>query len=97
MAELRWAETAVKDLDHICAYIASDSEEYARIFARKIIDTIETAAAFPYSGRIVSEMKIETIREKVLMNYRIIYRINNDSVEVVRIVHNSRYFKDINQ
>lgn len=97
MAELRWAESALKDLDNICNYIAEDSEEYARMFARSIIDSIETAAAFPYSGRIVPEMKNELIREKILTNYRIIYRINNDSIEVVRIMHNARNFKDINQ
>lgn len=97
MAELRWAESAVKDLNNICIYIAEDSAEYARMFARRIMDTIETTAAFPYSGRIVPEMKNEMIREKILSNYRIIYRINNDSVEVVRIIHNARNFKDINQ
>lgn len=96
MAELKWAESAVKDLDNICTYIAEDSEEYARMFARKIIDTIETTAAFPYSDRIVPEMQNEMIREKILTNYRIIYRINNDSIEVVRIIHNARNFKDIN-
>ncbi|MCT2536522.1 type II toxin-antitoxin system RelE/ParE family toxin [Aquibacillus koreensis] len=97
MAELRWAESAVKDLDNICTYIAEDSEEYARMFARKIMDAIETTAVFPNSGRIVSELKDEKIREKVLSNYRIIYRINNDAVEVVRIIHNARNFKYINQ
>lgn len=96
MAELRWAESAVKDLDIICNYIAEDSEEYARMFARSIIDSVETAAAFPYSGRVVPEMNNEMLREKVLTNYRIIYRINNDSIEVVRIIHNARNFKDIN-
>lgn len=96
MAKLRWAESAVKDLDNICNYIAEDSEEYARMFARSIIDSIETMATFPYSGRIVPELKNDMVREKVLTNYRIIYRINDDSIEVVRIIHNARNFKDIN-
>ncbi|WP_264184015.1 type II toxin-antitoxin system RelE/ParE family toxin [Bacillus shivajii] len=67
------------------------------MFARSIIDSIETTADFPYSGGIVPEMKNEMIREKVLTNYRIIYRINKDSIEVVRIIYNARNFKDINQ
>lgn len=66
MVELRWAETAVRDLDQLCTYIAEDSEEYARMFARRVMDIIETTAAFPYSGRIVPEMKNEMIREKIL-------------------------------
>ncbi|WP_272434524.1 hypothetical protein [Terrihalobacillus insolitus] len=40
MAELRWAESAVKDLDNICTYIAEDSEEYSRMFARRIMNAI---------------------------------------------------------
>ncbi|GAQ17588.1 plasmid stabilisation system protein [Oceanobacillus picturae] len=91
------AESAVKDLDNVCTYIAEDSEEYARMFARRIMEAIETTAVFPHSGRIVPELKDEKVREKVLSNYRIIYRINNDAVEVVRIIHNARNFKDITQ
>ncbi len=30
MAELRWAESAVKDLDNICTYIAEDSERICK-------------------------------------------------------------------
>lgn len=48
MVDLRWAESAVKDLEDICNFIANDSGEYARNTARRIIDTIETIATFPY-------------------------------------------------
>lgn len=95
MAELRWAESAVKDLEQICNYIAEDSEEYAKIFARRIIDSIETTAIFPHSGRVVPEMKNEMIREKVFNNYRIIYRVKDVSIEIVRIIHNARNIKDL--
>lgn len=95
MVELRWVESAVKDLEQICNYIADDSEEYAKIFARRIIDLIETTAVFPYSGRIVPEMKNEMIREKIFNNYRIIYRIKDESIEIVRIIHNARNIKEL--
>ncbi|MDR6123441.1 toxin ParE1/3/4 [Bacillus sp. SLBN-46] len=90
MVELRWSESAVCDLEEICNYIANDSEEYAKSFARRIIDMIETIAAFPYSGRIVPEFNEEKIREKIFLNYRIIYLINTDKMAIVRIIHNAR-------
>ncbi|MEH7440523.1 type II toxin-antitoxin system RelE/ParE family toxin [Neobacillus drentensis] len=90
MVELRWSESAVYDLEEICNYIANDSEEYAKSFARRIIDMIETIAAFPYSGRIVPEFNEGKIREKVFLNYRIIYLINTDKMDIVRIIHNAR-------
>jgi len=34
MTEIRWAQSAVNDLEEICTYISYDSEEYARLFAR---------------------------------------------------------------
>ncbi|MBU9719910.1 MULTISPECIES: type II toxin-antitoxin system RelE/ParE family toxin [Bacillaceae] len=95
MVELVWAESAVKDLEGICNYIAQDSEEYANIFAIRVIDTIETIAIFPSSGRVVPELNNDMIREMVLTNYRIIYRFNNEKMEIVRIIHNARQLKKL--
>lgn len=66
MAQLRWADSAVKDLGKICDFIAGDSEIYAKLFARKVIETVERTAIFPYSGRIVPEINNEMVREKIL-------------------------------
>ncbi|MDG5787383.1 type II toxin-antitoxin system RelE/ParE family toxin [Evansella sp. AB-P1] len=95
MVELVWAKSAVKDLEGICNYIAQDSEEYANIFASRVIDTIETIAIFPSSGRVVPELNNDMIREMVLTNYRIIYRINNEKMEIVRIIHNAKQLKKL--
>src|SRR3954451_22568977 len=95
MVDLRWSESAVKDVEDICNYIAIDSEEYARNIAWRIIDTIETIATFPYSGRMVPEFNNEMIREKIFLNYRIIYRINENIMEIVRIIHHARDFNQI--
>ncbi|RKL65047.1 plasmid stabilization protein [Salipaludibacillus neizhouensis] len=93
MPELIWAESAVKDLEGICAYIPQGSDEYASIFASKIIDTIETLAVFP--GRVVPELINEMIRELVLTNYRMIHKINNETMEIVRNIHNARLFNEL--
>lgn len=96
MAELRWSKLAISDLDDIISYISPDSEEHARIFAAKIIDSIETTSAFPYSGRVVPELNDELIREKVFNNIRIIYRIKDNVIEVVRVLHSAREFPELN-
>jgi len=95
MAELRWAESAVKDFEQICNYIAEDSEVYAKVFARKVISILEATIAFPYSGRMVPEMKNALMREKILNNYRLIYRVQKESIEVVRIIHSAKDFRGI--
>lgn len=95
MVEIRWSESAVKDLDELCTYIATDSEEYARNIARRIFNNIETVSTFPYSGRVVPEFNNDMVREKILLNYRIIYRIYEDKMEIVRIIHHARDFNQV--
>lgn len=65
MAKLIWSPKSLNDLEQIYKYIANDAEEYARIFIKKIIDTVITIPDFPESGRIVPETKREDIREKL--------------------------------
>ncbi|QHE54216.1 type II toxin-antitoxin system RelE/ParE family toxin [Pontibacillus sp. HMF3514] len=93
MAEIIWAQSAVNDLDEICTYISHDSEEYARLFARRILEAIEQVATFPLSGKIVPELKNQLIRGKIHGNYRIIYRDMGEVLEVVRIMHAARDFE----
>lgn len=95
MVDLSWAESAVKDLEDIGNFIAKDSDEYARNTAWRIIDTIETIATFPSSGIMVPEFNNVMIREKIFLNYRIIYRINENKMEIVRINHHARDFNQI--
>jgi len=51
---------------------------------------VKALPEFPQSGRIVPEYRNENIREKIYKHYRIIYRIKNNSIEIVAIYHGSR-------
>jgi len=45
---------------------------------------------FPKAGRIVPEYQDENLREKIFQNYRIVYRIKGDFIEIVIISHSAR-------
>lgn len=75
MAEIRWTVQALDDVEAIANYIARDSAHYAQFFATKIFDAVKRIEIFPESGRVVSEINQQDIREILLGNYRIIYRI----------------------
>jgi len=45
---------------------------------------------FPTSGRIVPEFGREDVREIVFGNYRIMYQMVADEVEVIAFVHGAR-------
>ena len=87
---IRWSPKAASHLEQICEYIAIDSEIYARIFAKKVLSLVEGIALFPEAGRIVPEYNDPKLRERICGNYRIVYRLKNDAIEIVAICHGSR-------
>lgn len=93
--KIKWSPRAVSNLDEICDYIAGDSDYYARLFAKRIIAIVKDIPQFPRAGRIVPEYKDENLREKIYQDYRIVYRLKNDAVEIVAICHGAKPLEDI--
>ncbi len=85
-----WAEPALEDLRNLHSYIAKDSEIYARSFVQRIILAADRLSDFPKLGRVVPEADEETIRELLYHNYRIIYRIKSELVEILTVIHGGR-------
>ena len=90
MAKLRWTPQAADDLEAIAEYIASDSSHYAQLFVLKAVSLVEKLELFPQMGRIVPEKGDPTIREILFGNYRIVYRIRGEIVELLTIYHSAR-------
>jgi toxin ParE1/3/4 len=90
MAQVRWTLQAADDLERIAQFIARDSSQYASLFVIDVLDSVGRLADFPQSGRVVPEMNCPNIREIILGNYRIIYRLKTDLVEILTIHHGAR-------
>jgi len=90
MAEIEWSSKAENDLNEIIDYIAQDSLEYALSFYEQVREKVENLIQFPRMGRIVPELDEPNIRELILRNYRIIYRILEKEIQIVRLFHGSR-------
>lgn len=71
-------------------YVAQNSVVYANQVIDRITRCSEQIAEFPNSGRIVPEFREENIREIIERPYRIIYRIEEDEVDILAIVHGSQ-------
>ena len=63
---------------------------------KKVFEVIERLESFPESGRIVPELNRKKIREIILGNYRIIYRIKKDIVEILTVYHSARLLETEN-
>ena len=90
MVRLTWAPQALHDVEAICDFIAEDSGYYARFFANTVFKTAERIGTFPKSGRIVPEVDQPNIREVILGNYRIIYRVLETEIQILTVYHSAR-------
>jgi toxin ParE1/3/4 len=95
---VQWAEVAVRDLEELVAFIALDSAGDAT----HVLDAIEKRAATlessPARGRVVPELArfgMRTWRELVVRPYRLVYRIEGNSVNVLALFDGRRDLEDI--
>lgn len=92
---IRWTEPAVIDLENIRDYISRDLEYYGLIVVERIFDAVEKLSRFPNIGREVLETSDPNIREISLNNYRIIYKVDEDYILILTIVHGARDLRNI--
>ncbi|HYX72448.1 MAG TPA: type II toxin-antitoxin system RelE/ParE family toxin [Nitrososphaera sp.] len=85
--EVVWSPRAVEDVEAIALYIAADSTSYAAAVVKKIVDTTRGLNRFPFAGRVVPEFGEEIIREKLVYSYRIIYRIQDETITIAAVLH----------
>ncbi|HUY89554.1 MAG TPA: type II toxin-antitoxin system RelE/ParE family toxin [Pirellulales bacterium] len=90
MAKLIWSPQAIDDLDAICSYIERGSNAYARLFGERLISLAESIPLHPLLGAVVPEYMREDLRERRLQNYRLIYRIVGDTIQIVTIAHGAK-------
>ena len=85
-----WSPEAVADVEAIAHYIARDSAAYAQAVVEKIIEMARQVREFPFLGRMVPEVGQETIRERFVYSYRLIYRIRNTTITIAAVIHGRR-------
>ena len=90
MAQLSWSLIALDNLQAITDYIAADSPVYAAVFVQRVFDATQSLTSFPNMGREVPEYGDETLRELLFHGYRIVYKIEGDSVCILLVLHAAR-------
>lgn len=85
-----FAPQAGRDLEALVGYIARNAgAEVAERFGLQLVDKALSLATFPERGRVVPELGVP-FREIIFRSYRIVYRLSQDLVEVIRFWHASR-------
>lgn len=87
MMKVFWTDTSVNQLSAIYNYVAQNSPQYAQRLIQRITKRSEQIAKFPFSGRIVPEFETQKMREVIEGNYRIIYYIKSEQIDIIGVVH----------
>lgn len=90
MAEVTWTNQALDDLEAVFLFIARDSPVVANLFVERVSAATERLVEFPMSGRVVPEIGDQDIREVIVQNYRVIYQLDGEEVEILTVHHGAR-------
>lgn len=62
-------------------------------FIRNIINHIETLPSNPEIGRLVPEFQLPHIREFIHSPFRVVYALNDVSIQIIRVWRSERLMK----
>ena len=90
MTPVRISADAENDLDAIWLYIANDSPVSADQFLDRLVTTLTTTLSIaPLAGRTRDEFGVG-LRSFPVESYIAFYRVRNEVVEIIRIIHGAR-------
>ncbi len=85
-----WTRNAIKHLTNIYEHIALNSPANARRMVDRITQRSEQISTQPFSGRKVPEYETEDIREPIEKPHRIIYRLKQDQIDILAVIHGAQ-------
>ena len=88
---ISFAASAVADLEAIRTWYAEQQvPEVGERLLREVVAHVERLADFPESGRVVPEFDFVRLREIIHPPFRIVYRLGEGRVRVVRVWRSER-------
>ena len=85
-----WSDRALRSLADIHLHISTDSADAANRTIDGILKRGDRLATFPHLGRVVERYSRPGIRELIEAPYRILYRVRQETVEVIDVFHSAQ-------
>lgn len=91
---ITFAESAINDLEEIRRWYAEQQvPEVGERLIGEVVDQVERLSDFPETGRMVPEFGVAHLREVVHPPFRIVYRLGENRVRIVRVWRSERLLK----
>jgi toxin ParE1/3/4 len=78
------------DLHEIADFVAKDSSLRASAAIGRILEAGRSLQQLPWRGRVVPELHRDDHRELFVHEYRLIYRIEDQIVQILAVIHGRR-------
>lgn len=90
MAQIKWTEPALNDLNEIAEYIALDKPAAAKKLVSSVLKSVKRLKEFPESGKRPSELPKTNYREVIVGPCRVFYRIEGKKVYILYVMRGER-------
>ena len=90
MAKIIWSKYALEDIESIHDFIARESSFYAQKTIEDFFARVQILPLYPEIGREVPEYSKPYIRELIVGNYRIFYKVLKRSIYIIRVHHSAK-------
>ncbi len=89
--DVRWLTLALKDMDSIAAYVASEDQEAATLLIEKLWQAGKTLSHSPNRAR---PGRVPGTRELVLTSlpYYLVFTVEDNAVQILRVLHTARKY-----
>ena len=91
--QVKWLKWALRNLEQARNYVFQDNPTAAQELIIKIQNAANQLQNYPFMGK---NGRVEGTRELIISNspYILIYRVKEESVEVLRILHTSKFYPE---
>lgn len=87
--KLRWTQIALTEFEDAHDHIAKDNPTAAQVVAQRILEATDKVLEYPHIGRVGED---EDTREWHVQRtpYLLVYQVQDDAIEILRVYHNKR-------
>jgi len=91
--KILWTKESLIRLQEIEEYISRDNPVVAIKFVDKLIEISESLVNNPKEGRVVPELSLENITELLYKNYRIVYLVKKNTIDILTVFEGHQLLK----
>ncbi len=88
-----WTPGARQALEEAIEYVAADSPATGRELLDRVLDAAASLSELGERGRRVEEYDDPSVRELLVHPYRLLYRVRDEVVEIIALLHQRRSFE----